>query len=133
MLQAWSRPGRGRVNPLVPAAVIVAGLLAIPLISWQAGIGIAFGAVLAYSNALILSRRVDLAAITGNVAGALLVMQLGLLVSLSVIGVATILLARLAVATAVGEAAGFGVTHLCILAAFYWTQARREPVAEVKG
>jgi hypothetical protein len=97
------------------------------------GIGLVVGAVLAYLNGLILSQRVDLAAAVGDVGRALLVMQLGLLMSCTVIGIATIVLIKISLALAVSAAAGFAVAHLAILAAFYWTQGRSRPEAEGKA
>ena len=121
---------RGRVTPLVPALALVCGAAVASAGRLPVGVGIASGGILAYMNGLLLSRRVDLAATSGNVAGALLVMQAGLLISLTAMALATIALARYSVATAVGEAAGFGVTHIAILATYYWSHARRVPVRE---
>ena len=124
MLHSAIGLSRSRVNPLVPAAALLVGAAAVAGGHLAVGAGIAAGGLLAYLNGLLLSRRVDLAAATGNMAGALLVMQAGLLISLTLMAVATVILARYSVATAVGEAAGFGVTHLGILAAYYWMHAR---------
>ena len=72
----------------------------------------------------------DLAADSGNMAVALLIMQLGLLVSLTIMAIATIILARYSLATAVGEIAGFAAAHVLILVMYYWTHARRMPATE---
>lgn len=130
MLQVATGLARGRVNPFVPALAVLVGAAVSAMGDLPLGLGIASGGVLAFINGILLSRRVDLAAATGNMAGALLVMQAGLLVSLTVMAIATILLARYSVATAVGEAAGFGVSHLAILAAYYWSHARQMPARE---
>lgn len=122
----WSTLARGRVNPLVPAVVIVASLIVVATGRPWIGTGVAVGALLAYINGLLLSRRVDLAASTGNVAGALLVMQAGLLVTMAIIGAATIVLVQISLAMAVASAAGFGITQLAILAVYYWTYGRTD-------
>jgi hypothetical protein len=132
MLQTANGWARGRVNPYVPAAAVLAGVGVAGGWSGPAGVGIAAGAMLAYVNGLLLSRRVDLAAQTGDMAGALLVMQLGLMVSLTIVAVVTIALARFSVAAAVGEVAGFGATHVLILGAYYWTHARRLSARETE-
>jgi hypothetical protein len=124
--EGWSNLARGRVNPIVPAAVIVAGLIVFATGRQWIGAGVAIGAVLAYVNSLLLSRRVDLAASTGNVAGALMVMQVGLLVTMAIIGVTTIVLVQISLAMAVASAAGFGIAQIAILAAFYVTHARTD-------
>jgi hypothetical protein len=123
----WSVVARGRVNPLVPAVVVLAGLALVATGRQIIGSGVAIGAILAYINGVLLSRRVDLAAGTGNAAGALIVMQVGLLFTLAIIGVATIVLVRISLALAVSSAAGFGVAQMAILAAFYFTHGRSTP------
>lgn len=123
---------RGRVNPLVPAVVILVGLAEATARNGTIGAGICIGAALAYVNGLVLSRRVDLASLTGNVGAALLVMQMGLLITLTIVGVATIVLVKISVAMAVASAAGFGAAQIAILAMYYWTHGRRDPVGETK-
>jgi len=121
MLHArWS----GRVNPLVPAAGVLTGLAGVALGHRPIGIGIAIGALLAFVNGLLLSRRVDLAADMSDMGHALLVMQVGLLVACTIIGIVTVVLVHFSVATAVACGAGFAVTHLATLGIFYWTHAR---------
>jgi hypothetical protein len=63
-------------------------------------------------------------------AAALLIMQLGLLVSLTIMAIATVILARYSLAAAVGEIAGFAGAHVLILVTYYWTHARRMPARE---
>jgi hypothetical protein len=122
----WGLFTRGRVNPLVPAAVIVAGLAVVATGRAIVGTGVAVGALFAYVNGLLLSRRIDLAAATGNAASALLVMQVGLLVTLAIIGAVTIVLVQISLALAVAAAAGFGIAQIAILAAFYVTHGRAD-------
>jgi uncharacterized membrane protein YbjE (DUF340 family) len=86
---------------------------------------------MALFNAVLLSRRVDLAAKMSTVATALLFMQLSLLVTATIIGIATVILVRISLAMAVAFAAGFGVSHVAILAEFYWTKARTDTPLEV--
>ena len=116
----------GRVNPYVPAAVVAAGLLCFAAGAREIGLGVGAGACLAFINGLLLSRRVEIAADTGDIGRALLVMQLGLLLTFTVIGVVTIVLVRFSVAMAVASAAGFAVAQLGMLAAFYWARGRGE-------
>lgn len=119
-----------RVNPLVPVVVALAGLAGVLLGYRWIGLGVAVGAGLAYINGLFLSRRVELAAGSMNVAGALLVMQVGLMVTFVIIGVAEVILVKISITMAVASAAGFAVAQLAILATFYWTRARSQPTLE---
>lgn len=127
MLQTAVGLTRSRVNPLILVAAVGVGLAVSADGHLAVGIGIAAGGALAYINGLLLSRRVDLAASVGNMAAALLIMQAGLLISLTCMAIATIILAHYSVATALGEAAGFGCAHLAILGSYYWMHARVEP------
>jgi hypothetical protein len=76
-------------------------------------------------NGILLSRRVEIAADTGDVGRALLTMQLGLLTSFAVVAVVTVVLVHLSLAMTVAAAAGFGVSHIGMLAVFYWTRGRQ--------
>jgi hypothetical protein len=124
MLVLKMRPLLGRVNPLVPAAVVLAGILAFSVGQRWVGAGIAVGALLAFMNGLMLSGRVELAADTGDIGRALLVMQVGLLLTATVIGVVTVITVRFSLTMAVALAVAFVLTQLAILATFYFTQAR---------
>ena len=127
------RPGSmlsSRVNPFVPAAVIAGGGLCFAFGLRAIGVGVGVGACLAFINGLLLSRRVEIAADTGDFARAVMVMQLGLLLSFSVIAVATIVLVHFSLAMAVASAAGFAVAQLGILAAYYWTRGRQDIATE---
>lgn len=121
-------PTVGRVHPLVPALAVLAGLIVYAGGQRWIGAGIAIGAVLAAFNSVMLSRRVELAASMGDVGRALLVMQLGLLLTASVIGVVTVVIVRFSIAMAVATAAGFAFTQLAILGAYYLTRARSVPM-----
>jgi hypothetical protein len=127
----WIAGRLGRVNPLVSVLVALAGPVAFVLGFRWVGVGIAIGACMALFNAVLLSRRVDLAAKMSTVATALLFMQLSLLVTATIIGIATVILVRISLAMAVAFAAGFGVSHVAILAEFYWTKARTDTPLEV--
>jgi hypothetical protein len=119
-----SLPALSRVNPAVPATVALIGVgLAVGGYRWV-GFGVAIGAALAFINALLLSQRVEMAADIGNIGVALLVMQLGLLLTATIVGLATIVLIHFSLAMAVASAAGFLVTQLAILATFFFTRAR---------
>jgi hypothetical protein len=122
-----------RVHPLVPAVVVLVGIIVVFAGHSMIGAGIAVGAVLAYVNGLLLSGRVDIAAASGDMARALLIMQSGLMVTFVVVGVATVILVKISVPLAVSAAISFGVTQMAILATFYWTRARRTPVSEGKA
>jgi hypothetical protein len=123
---------RGRVNPLVPLVAIVVGLVLASTGRPPIGFGVAIGGALAYFNGVVLSRRVDLAAVAGNAAGALAVMQVGLLVTMTIIGVVTVILVKVSLPLAVATAAGFGATQMVILATFYWTHARNQARTETQ-
>ncbi|HCG03520.1 MAG TPA: hypothetical protein DEV93_23665 [Chloroflexi bacterium] len=114
----------GRVNPLVPTVVIVSGAIVFAFGLRWIGAGMAVGALLAFANGIMLSRRVELAADTGDLGRALLVMQVGLLLTATVIGLVTVVLVRFSLAMAVASAAGFVVTQMAILGAFYFSYAR---------
>jgi len=115
---------RSKVNPLVPCVALLVGAgVAAAGHSWI-GAGLAVGGALAYFNGLVLSRRVDLAAATGDAAGALMVMQVGLLVTMTVVGVATVVMVKLSPPMALAAAAAFGVTWLAILATYYLAHGR---------
>lgn len=120
----WWNLASGRVNPLVPAAVMLAGALCFLIGLRWIGAGVAVGAALAFVNGLLLSRRVEMAADIGDMGRAVMVMQLGLLVTFTVVGIATIILVKISITMAVASAAGFAVAQLAMLATFYWTRAR---------
>jgi hypothetical protein len=124
MLVLKMRPALGRVNPLVPGAVVLAGIIAFTIGLRWIGAGVAVGALLAFANGLMLSGRVELAADTGDIGRALLVMQVGLLFTATVIGVVTVVTVRFSLAMAVASGIAFVVTQLAILAVFYFSQAR---------
>src|SRR5947209_12381141 len=116
----------GRVNPIVPGCVFLTGILIAATGRPAIGTGVAVGAVLSLISAALLSRRIDMAAGMGDVGTALMVMQLGFLVTCTVVGIATVILSHFSVATAVADAAGFIVAQLGTLAVFYWTRARTD-------
>jgi hypothetical protein len=121
----------GRVNPFIPGVVALAGLGLFVAGYRPVGIGIAIGAGLALLNGLILSKRIEFAAGTGSVAQALMVMQLGLLVTFTIVGIATVILIHYSLPLTIGSAAGFVTAQLAILAAFYWSHARAMPALDV--
>lgn len=123
------RGALARVNPLVPLAVIAAGLVLFLLGERWIGAGVAVGAVLAFINTLILSGRVDVATATGDMGQALIVMQLGLALTFGIVAAATVVIVQFSVAMAVASAAGFVVAQLAMLAAFYWTRGRADIAA----
>ncbi|HZS94644.1 MAG TPA: hypothetical protein VFA78_07595 [Chloroflexota bacterium] len=124
MIEGWRALGRGRVNPLAPGAVVLAGLIVSAVGPPMLGLGIVVGALLALVNGLMLSRRVDFAAGVGDTGTALLVMQLGLLGTFAVAGVAAALLILVSIQAGIGAAIGFGVAQMAVLAVFYFSQGR---------
>lgn len=126
----WGELVRGRVHPLAPGVVLAAGMVWLALGHRAMGAGVGAGALLAYVNGVILSRRVDLAVATGSTAGAMAVMQLGLLMTLTVIGAVTVVLIRLSLSMAVASAAGFAAAHLAILSTYYFRRARTRTEAQ---
>ncbi len=122
----------GRVNPIVPAVVAVAGWCVYVAGNRAVGGGVAIGAGLSLVNGLILSKRVEYAATTASVAQALMVMQVGLLLTFTIIGIATVVLIHFSLPLTIGCACGFVVAQLGILAAFYWSHARTMPPLDPK-
>ncbi len=121
----------GRVNPVIPGVVALLGLGVLLAGFRPLGLGVAIGAALAFLNGMILSKRVEFAAGTGSVAQALMVMQVGLLVTFTIVGIATVILVHYSLPLTIGCAAGFVTAQLAILAAFYWTHARTKPALDV--
>lgn len=113
-----------RANPVVPLTVAGAGLILFLVASRWIGAGVAIGALLAYVNMLVLSGRVEVAADSGDVARALMVMQLGLLVTFTIVALAVVILVHFSLTMAVSAAAGFAVAQMAMLAVFYWTKGR---------
>lgn len=121
-------PMVGRVNPLVPGIVVLIGAVTyLAGYRWIGG-GIAVGALLGFFNGVLLSERVEVAAGMGDLGRALLVMQLGLLVTATVIGLVTIALIHFSLAMAIASAVGFVVTQMAIVGTFYLTRARSASV-----
>jgi hypothetical protein len=114
----------GRANPLVPAAVGVCGVIAALSGNALIGLGILIGAVLALANGLLLSRRVEFAADMRDVGTALLVMQLGLLLTCTLVGLTTIVLIRFSLGMAIASAAGFAASYLGMLGTYAFVQFR---------
>ena len=114
----------------MPGVVVVVGIALLVANYRWIGAGVIVGACLAYLNGILLSRRVDLAAATGDMAGAMAVMQIGLVVTLTIVGVSTVILIRLSLAMAIASAAGFAAAQLAILAAYYRKYSRHETAME---
>jgi hypothetical protein len=118
---------RSRAHPFPPGLVLLAGLGVALAGSVVLGAGLMVGALLAYGNSWLLSRRVDIAADTGNIAGALMVMQAGLLVTLTVVGIVTFILIRIAPSAVVGGAIGFAAAQTLSLIYFFIVAGRNRP------
>lgn len=130
---SWSGLGHGRVNPAAPLVCVVGGVIVFALGYHPVGAGLVAGACLAFINGLLLSGRVDFAADQGDVGRALLVMQLGFIVTCTVIGIATIIIVHYSVAMAVGTAIGFAASQLGMVGTFYVFQARTSGKMESKA
>jgi|SRR5579875_121844 len=124
MVDGWRALSRGRVNPLAPGAVVLAGLIVLALGHAMLGLGIVVGAILALVNGLVLSRRVDFAADSANTGIALMVMQLGFFGTFIIVGVAAALLILLSIQAGIGAAIGFGCAQMLLLALFFASQGR---------
>jgi hypothetical protein len=120
----WNGAALGRANPYIPLAVIAMGGGVFLSVSRPIGSGLAIGAVLAFGNVLFLSGRVDLAAATGDLGRAMVVMQIGMFTAFVLIGVVIVVLVHFSLAMAVAAAGGFAATQLGMLAAYYWTRGR---------
>lgn len=121
---SWSGLARGRVNPAAPSLVAAAGIVAFFVAYRATGLGLIAGAALAFVNALLLSKRVELAADQGNIGRALLVMQIGFVVTCSIIGAATIIIVHFSVPMAVAAAIAFAVSQIGMLGTFYLRRGR---------
>ncbi len=80
----------GDVNLLLPALVIIGAIGVAVSDHPYIAVGIAVGAVLAYVNSGLLAKRIMLAATTGNAGAAMISMQVGLLVTFTVVGAITV-------------------------------------------
>jgi len=115
---------RNRTNPYVSLSVAVIGL-AVLLVGYRwIGGGIIVGAVLAYLNSTFLSKRIDAAAGSGNVGIALMLMQIGLMTTMVIIAIVTVILIQLSTAMALGCVGGFAVGQIGALIAYYWQHGR---------
>lgn len=121
---SWGGLAHGRVNPAAPLLVVIAGIAAFLAGYHAVGAGLAAGAVLALVNSLLLSGRVEFAADQGDVGRALLIMQMGFIVTCTIIGGATIIIVHFSVPMAVAAAAGFAVAQIGMLGTFYLRRGR---------
>jgi hypothetical protein len=120
----------GRVNPLIPGVVCIAGFAIVLRGNAFIGTGLVVGAGLAVVNAVLLSRRVEFAADLQNVSMALMVMQIGLLVTCTIVGVTTVVLIHYSLSMAIAAAAGFAATYLAMLGIFAVAQGRARATSD---
>lgn len=113
----------GDVNVVVPALVMVAGAAVALNGKGYIGAGIAVGALLAYFNSWLLASRIEVATSTGVAAAAMISMQLGLLVTFTVVGGLTILMVFISLSMTVAMAITFFLTQTAELGLYY--RARR--------
>lgn len=121
---SWSGFAHGRVNPAAPLLVAAAGVVTFLLGHHPTGTGLVAGAALAFFNGVMLSGRVELAADQGDIGRALLVMQVGFLVTCTVIAATIIVIIHFSVSMAIATAIGFVVAQVAMLVTFYLTRAR---------
>lgn len=118
----------GDVNFVVPALVILAGVIVAVAGKGYIGVGIGVGAILAYFNSWLLASRIELATATGDSAAAMISMQLGLLVTFTVVGGLTILMVFISLPMTVAMAISFFLTQTAELAMYYRARRlRRDP------
>lgn|GEM_PF-1943910 len=116
---------RGDVNAVLPALIVmgsaVVALVGRPLL----GAGIAAGALGAYLNSGLLVKRIQLAASTGDPAGAMIAMQVGMLVTFLLAGGITVAMLFVSVTMTVAMAIAFFVTQTLELALYYRSRRGR--------
>ncbi len=113
----------GDVNLLLPALVIIGAVGVAVSDHPYIAVGIAVGAVLAYVNSGLLAKRIMLAATTGNAGAAMISMQVGLLVTFTVVGAITVGMVLISRPMTVAMAICFFVVQTAELVLYY--RARR--------
>ena len=107
MRRALEPFGLSDVSLLVPAGALgvalIVGLAGRPYI----GAGITVGAILAFLNSGLLVKRINVAASAPNPGTALIAMQLGLLVTFTVVAIITVLMIQISVEMTVAMALAF--------------------------
>ena len=121
---AW---GVSEIGLTLPSIVFVAGMV-VAATGRIAGFGIAIGACLAFLNAVVLLKRVELAIASDNAAIATVSMQVGLLSTFAVIGAVTVILLLTSVPMAVGMAVTFFAVETAEFALFYRSRRRADTV-----
>jgi hypothetical protein len=124
----------GDVNIVLPALVIVAGAAVAIAGKGYLGVGIGVGALLAYFNSWLLASRIEVATSTGVAAAAMISMQLGLLVTFTVVGGLTILMVFISLPMTVAMAISFFLTQTAELGLYYRARrSRRGPSGLKEG
>jgi hypothetical protein len=90
------------------------------------GLGLVIGALLALLNGILLERRIELAASVKDVGTALVVMQVGLLVTCTLVGLTTVVLIHFSLSMAIADAAGFAITFLGLLGSLALFQTKSQ-------
>jgi hypothetical protein len=108
---------------VVPAVVIAAGAGVALTGKGYVGVGIAVGALLAYFNSWLLASRIELATSTGVAAAAMISMQLGLLVTFTVVGGLTVLMVFISLQMTIAMAITCFLTQTAEVGVYY--RARR--------
>lgn len=109
----------GDVNGLFPVVVIAVAVGVAASGRGYIGAGIAVGALLALMNSSLLLRRIAGAVETGNPAAAMISMQVGLLVTFTVVAAVTVLLVLVSRSMAVAMGISFFVTQTGQIAVFF--------------
>ena len=115
--------GLGDVNLIVPGLVVLSGIGVSIAGRPYIGIGIAVGALLAVLNTVLLIKRVDMAAASGLAPVAMVSMQLGLLVTFTVIGGVAVVMVLINLSMTIAMAISLFGTQTAELLLYY--RARR--------
>lgn len=103
--------GLGDVSIMLPLAAIVVSFAVGITGHGYVGIGITIGALLAFLNSGLLVKRIDVAAMAPNPGAALIAMQLGLLITFTVVGGLTLVMIHISVQMTVAMAISFLVSQ----------------------
>lgn len=113
------------VNPVLPAVIAATGIVLVGAGRPFVGVGLIAGALLAFLNSWLLVKRIDLAAATGNAPAAMVSMQLGLLVTFTVVGGMTVGMIFVSRTMTIIMAITFFVTQTLELLLYYWARRSR--------
>lgn len=107
------------VSPFVPAVGVVVAVGLSIAGQFAVGLGIAVGAALAYINSGLLVKRIGMATSTGNTAAGVVVMQLGLFISFTLIGGLTVAMLLISVRMTVAMGVAFFIAQTLEIGLYY--------------